>query len=155
MDFGRQRHLHRRTWAARRSATRTATRSRPVRSGTFQVETGKIAITKYGLVRNPRTHLWSGTIKLTNTGSSAFSGPIFVLFNLPAGAILENATGTYNGLPYLEVNIASLAAGATTSATVVFNYERRPLRLLNVVLPRQSGIVISSIVRDRKKKVIA
>ena len=90
------------------------------------VETGKIAITKYGLIRNPRTGFWSGTIKLTNTGTSAFSGPIFVLFNLPAGAILENATGTYDGLPYLEVNVASLAAGATISATVVFNSSPPP-----------------------------
>jgi hypothetical protein len=89
--------------------------------GTFMVQTGKIAITKYGLIHNPRTGLWTGTIKLTNTGTSAFSGPIFVLFNLPAGAVLANATGTYNGMPYLEVVIGSLAAGATTSATVVFN----------------------------------
>ena len=89
--------------------------------GNFLVETGNIGITKYGLIRNPITHLWSGTIKLTNNGTSAFSGPIFVLFNLPAGAILENATGTYDGMPYLEVNVASLAAGATISTTVVFN----------------------------------
>jgi hypothetical protein len=89
--------------------------------GTFQVQTGKIAITKYGLTRNLGTGFWSGTIQLTNTGSAAFSGPIFVLFNLPAGAILENATGTYNGMPYLEVDVSSLAAGATTSATVTFN----------------------------------
>ena len=89
--------------------------------GTFDVETGKIAITKFGLIRNPRTNLWTGTIKLTNTGTSKFSGPIFVLFTLPAGTILENATGTYGGLPYLEVSVANLAAGATTSATVTFN----------------------------------
>jgi hypothetical protein len=95
--------------------------------GTFQVETGKIAIIKYGLIHNPRSGLWSGTIKLTNTGSSAFSGPIFVLFTLPSGTVLENATGTFGGLPYLEVNISSLAAGATTSATVVFNNLVSPL----------------------------
>ena len=89
--------------------------------GTFAVNTGKIAITKYGLIRNLKTNTWSGTIKLTNTGPMAFSGPIFVLFNLPAGAVLEDATGTYDGMPYLEVNVASLAAGATISATVTFN----------------------------------
>ena len=90
--------------------------------GTFDVQTGKIAITKFGLIRNPRTNLWTGTINLTNTGTSKFSGPIFVLFTLPAGTILENATGTYGGLPYLEVSVANLAAGTTTSAsTVTFN----------------------------------
>ena len=72
--------------------------------------------------------MWTGNITLTNTGSSAFSGPIFILFDLPAGAILENATGTYDGMAYLEVNVASLAAGATTSAiTVTFNTNVSPL----------------------------
>ncbi len=94
--------------------------------GTFQVEVAKIAITKYGLTRNPRTGQWSGTIKLTNTGDATISGPIYVLFNLPAGAILENAAGTYDGMPYIEVNIPSLASGATTSATVAFNSNVSP-----------------------------
>ncbi|HLN32363.1 MAG TPA: right-handed parallel beta-helix repeat-containing protein [Gemmataceae bacterium] len=94
--------------------------------GTFAVETGKIAINKYGLIHNPKTGLWSGMINLTNAGSSAFSGPIFVLFNLPPGVILENAAGTYGGMPYLEVNIASLAAGKTTGATAVFNSNVAP-----------------------------
>ena len=96
--------------------------------GSFEVQTGKIAINKFGLARNLRTGLWTGNITLTNTGSSAFSGPIFILFDLPAGAILENATGTYDGMAYLEVSVASLAAGATTSAiTVSFNTNVSPL----------------------------
>jgi hypothetical protein len=94
--------------------------------GSFEVETGKIAIVKYGLIRNPRTGTWSGTIKVVNTGTSAFSGPIFILFALPSGAVLENANGTYGGLPYLEVNVATLAAGASQSATVTFNMNVSP-----------------------------
>ena len=39
--------------------------------GTFDVETGKIAINKYGLIHNPKTGLWSETVNLTNTDSSA------------------------------------------------------------------------------------
>jgi hypothetical protein len=89
--------------------------------GTFEVETAKIAIFKFGLLPNRRTGLWSGTIHLQNTGDSAFSGPIFVLFTPPAGVILENATGTYGGLPYLKINVDTLAAGAYVSATVIFN----------------------------------
>ena len=89
--------------------------------GTFQVETGKIAIDKYGLSRNLRTGFWTGSITLTNTGTSAFSGPIYILFDLPGGDFLENATGTYGGL-LSRVNVTNLAAGATTSAiTVTFN----------------------------------
>jgi hypothetical protein len=95
--------------------------TRPLGSIHVQTSTIPIAIVKYGLIRNPRSGLWSGTIKLVNTGSAAFNGPIFVLFSLPAGAVLENANGTYTGLPYLEVNVGSVAPGAAVRATVVFN----------------------------------
>jgi len=94
--------------------------------GTFAVQTGKIAINKYGLLHNPRTGLWSETVTLTNAGSSAFSGPIFILFNLPPGVILENATGTFNGMAYLEVNTSRLAAGQTISVNLVFNTSVAP-----------------------------
>jgi hypothetical protein len=89
--------------------------------GTFEVETAKIAIYKYGLISNRRTGLWSGTIQLQNNGNAAIHGPIYVLFNLPAGVVLENATGTYDGQFYLEINVGTLAVGATVSATVTFN----------------------------------
>jgi len=89
--------------------------------GSFQVETGKITITKYRLTTVIKNGTATGGILLTNSGTTAFRGPIFVLFNLPAGTVLENATGTYNGVPYLEINIPSLAPGWSTSATVVFS----------------------------------
>ena len=99
----------------------------PVRSVPSQVQTGNIRINKFGLAHNPRTGFWTGSITLTNTGTSAFSGPIFILFNLSGGVTLENKSGTYGGLPYLEVNVTSLAAGATTSAiTVTFNTNVAP-----------------------------
>ncbi len=95
--------------------------------GTFDVETASIRINKFGLSHNPRTGLWSGSITLTNTGTSAFSGPIYIQFNLPGGVFLENATGTYGGQFYLQFQVASLAAGATTSAiTVTFNSNVAP-----------------------------
>jgi hypothetical protein len=88
---------------------------------TFQVETASIAITKYGLTRNVRTGIWSGTVNLTNSGTSSFSGPLFILFDLPPGVVLKNATGAIDGTQYIELQLASLAAGATTSLTVEFN----------------------------------
>ena len=87
--------------------------------GTFDVQTAKIAIYKYGLISNRRTGLFSGPIQLQNTGTTAFSGPIFVLFNLPAGAVLENAAGTFGGQPYLEINVGTVAAGATVKSATV------------------------------------
>ena len=65
--------------------------------GTFDVETAKIAIFKFGLIPNRRTGFWSGTILLQNTGSSAFSGPMFVLFTLPSGATSRMPPVTYGG----------------------------------------------------------
>ena len=84
--------------------------------GTFVVATAKIAITKYGLLYNRATKSYTGTIGLTNMGTAAFSGPLFVLFQLPVGAVLENATGTYpapNGYAYLEISVSSLGVGQT------------------------------------------
>ena len=77
----------------------------PETLGTFDVETADIGITKFALTRNRSTGMWTGTIKLTNNGTSSFSGPIFVLFDLPGGVTLENASGTYDGEPYLEVTV--------------------------------------------------
>ncbi len=93
---------------------------------TFKVETASIGITKHGLTRNVRTGTWSGTINLTNTGSSAFIGPIFILFKLPPGVVLENASATVDGMEYIELDVASLAAGQTTSLTVTFNTNVNP-----------------------------
>ncbi len=94
--------------------------------GTFDVETADIGITKYTLLKNRKTGYWSGTIVLTNNGTSAFTGPIYVLFSLLPGTILENATGTYNGMPYLEVSAGTVAPGGTVSAVVTFNSDVSP-----------------------------
>jgi hypothetical protein len=94
--------------------------------GTFLVETADIGITKFGLLKNRNTGFDTGMIKLTNNGTSAFSGPIFVRFSLAAGVVLENAAGTYNGLPYLEVSVASLAPGASINTVVASNEQPGP-----------------------------
>ena len=112
--------------------------------GSFKVQTAKIAVlVKYQAALNLRTGFWSGSLKLINAGTSAFSGPIFILFSLPKGAFLENATGIYGGLPYLEVNVGTLAAGADLQHHRRLQHERRSRQLFNVLLPRQPGIVIS------------
>ncbi len=113
--------------------------------GTFLVETGDIGITKFTLVENKKTHLWTGTIKLTNNGDAAFSGPIFVLFNLPAGVVLENATGTYDGMPYLEVPTSGLAVGGSVTWAVTFNTNVNPGQLLDDVLSRLPGVLIGPV----------
>jgi hypothetical protein len=102
--------------------------------GTFDVATGKFAVNKFGLHMNPRNHQWSGAITLTNTGRTVFSGTIYLLFDLPTGAVLENAAGSgaipgdpTNTLPYLEITVSKLAAGATTAPiTAVYNENVAP-----------------------------
>ncbi len=103
LDLGRQRHLH--DQPGLDDLRHPGQHVGPETLGTFDVETADIGITKYRPDLKRSTNLWTGTIKLTNNGSSSFSGPIFVLFNLPGGVILENATGTYDGEPYLEVAV--------------------------------------------------
>ncbi len=90
--------------------------------GTFSVGTASINVARFGLILNHHTGLFSGTVFFTNTGTSAFTGPLFLVFNnLTSGAILENATGTFGGNFYLEINVGTIVPGQTVSATVVFN----------------------------------
>jgi hypothetical protein len=89
--------------------------------GNFQVQTGQITITKYRLLPSPISSAATGTIVITNSGPTALPGPIFVVFNLPAGTVLENATGTYNGLPYIEISFTSLGPGSGLPVTVTFS----------------------------------
>jgi hypothetical protein len=94
--------------------------------GTFLVEAAEIGITRFGVLKNRKNGFYTGTIKLTNNGASSFNGPIFVLFSLAPGVDLENASGDYNGLPYLEISAASLAPGASVNAVVAFNEKPGP-----------------------------
>lgn len=93
---------------------------------TFEVATGSIGMTKYGVTHNIRAGTWSETVSLTNSGSSALIGPIFIVLALPPGVVLENATGTVDGMAFIKLNVASLAAGATTSLTLTFNTDVNP-----------------------------
>jgi hypothetical protein len=96
--------------------------------GTFQVQTAQFSITKYSLLQNRKTHFYTGTISFTNTGNATIFGPLFVLFDLPSGVVLENATGTYDGESYLEITLppSGLAVGASISAAVEFNVNLSP-----------------------------
>jgi hypothetical protein len=90
--------------------------------GASQLDPPSLTIVRYGLVYDRQTHLWSGTVKITNSGNSAYTGPLFlVLTKLNSGAVLENANGTYGGDYYLKINVGTVAPGQTTTAVVTFN----------------------------------
>ena len=81
-----------------------------------------IATTASGLVYSRVTQIYSGTVTIKNTGSSAVAGPFQILFTgLPAGVTLTNATGFSSGTPYLTVpGVGSLAPGQSATVTVQF-----------------------------------
>lgn len=73
------------------------------------------------LVYNRSTAKWSGNLTLTNTGSTALTGPFQVQFDgLVTGATLVDAAGSHDGSPYLTVNQSTLAPGATLTVPTAF-----------------------------------
>ena len=82
---------------------------------------GSIRAVAAGLVYNRATAKWSGNLTLTNTSGAALNGPLQVQFDgLVAGATLVNGNGTHAGSPYITVNAASLAPGASLTVPTIF-----------------------------------
>ncbi|WP_426193659.1 ExeM/NucH family extracellular endonuclease [Massilia sp. DWR3-1-1] len=66
--------------------------------------------------------IFTGAITLTNTSGAAVAGPLQVeLRGLPAGVSVTNASGSRNGVPYITVPGASIAAGAAVNVSLVFS----------------------------------
>jgi predicted extracellular nuclease len=80
-----------------------------------------IRSTPTALVYNRATAKWSGSVTLTNTSGSALTGPFQLQFDgLVAGATLVGANGTHDGAPYLTINQATLAPGASITVPTAF-----------------------------------
>lgn len=81
-----------------------------------------VKTTAYGLVYNRATGKYAGNFSITNTGGTALSGPFQLEFDgLSSGVTLANATGSHNGAPYITLDAATLAPGATLSVGLQFN----------------------------------
>ncbi len=82
-----------------------------------------ISVVSGGLLYSRRTQTYSGTVTITNNGSSAVSGAYYVAFqNLTPGVALINGT-VRNGSPAVQVLAAgaTLAPGASSSGAVTFS----------------------------------
>ncbi|MBV9406396.1 MAG: hypothetical protein JO211_13710, partial [Acidobacteriaceae bacterium] len=82
-----------------------------------------ISVVSSGLTYSRRTQTFNGTVTITNNGSSAITGPYYVLFSgLTNGVTLTNGI-THNGLPAVQVlgAGATLQPGQTASAAVSFS----------------------------------
>jgi hypothetical protein len=83
--------------------------------------TSKTSMTRSGLILSRATGLYSGSIRVTNTSGSAFTGPIYVVLNgLPTQVAVTNAAGTSNGVPYVTGAVGGIAAGASVDIPVQF-----------------------------------
>lgn len=81
-----------------------------------------IRATQSALVYNRATAKWSGSVTLTNTGSTPLNGPLHLQFDgLVAGATLVGANGAHDGAPYLTLSQTTLAPGASITVPTSFS----------------------------------
>ena len=84
--------------------------------------TPNVSIARSGLTVNRFTNKYTGTVTITNTGGQTLAGPLhFRLQALSAGVTLDNQTGVKDGVPYLALPDASLAAGQSVTLTTTFS----------------------------------
>ena len=82
---------------------------------------GSIKFVQQGTVYNRFKQKSSGVIYLTNNGSTPLSGPFQLQLNgLGNGLVLDNASGTFGGAPYITLG-GTLAPGATMTVALTFS----------------------------------
>jgi len=83
--------------------------------------TGSVKVAVSGFTVNRASGKYSGTVSITNTGSTALTGPLqLVLQGLPEGVTLDNRSGMQGGAPYLTLPQATLAPGAGITVSTTF-----------------------------------
>jgi hypothetical protein len=81
-----------------------------------------VKVTASGFRHDSTTGGFTGTVQLTNTTSQAISGPVEVVFtHLPGAVTLLNATGVFQGNPYITVPpLSSPTAVLGPNQSVIF-----------------------------------
>lgn len=86
------------------------------------VPVAQIATTASGLAFSRVSQSFSGTVTIKNATGNSLAGPFQSVFaSLPVGVTLVNASGTFNGNPYITINAASLASGQSSTVGVQFS----------------------------------
>ncbi|MFL6635868.1 MAG: discoidin domain-containing protein [Massilia sp.] len=84
-----------------------------------------VKMTQQGATLNRATGKYVGGVTVTNTGSTALAGPLWLTLNgLTAGVTLDNAGGTTSGAPYVLV-AGPLNPGATVTVPLTFTNPNR------------------------------
>jgi hypothetical protein len=101
--------------------------------------TTQVLTTASGLAYSRVTQTFDGTLTIKNIGTTIISGPLqIVLTSLTTGVTLTNATGTFNGMPYLAVPaVPSLGPGQ--SATVGAQFKNPSNAVINFTAVVYSG----------------
>lgn len=89
---------------------------------TFVDATSSFSVLRSGLSWNRVTNKYSASITLTNTSGATLNAPFqLVLQNLSAGVVLDNASGLHDGAPYITINGAAIAAGASLTVPLTYS----------------------------------
>jgi len=82
-----------------------------------------VRVTSTGLLYSRVTRTFDGTMTVTNISGQALTGPMqIVLTDLKAGITLANATGTFNGSPFITVpGVTTLKPGQSASVALQFS----------------------------------
>ncbi len=83
----------------------------------------EISTTASGLLYSRVSKTFTGTVTIQNISGSTITGPLEIAFtSLPSGVTLVNATGNFNGTPYITVpSLASLAPAQSATVNVQFS----------------------------------
>ena len=83
--------------------------------------TSTVQIQRSGVVQGRFSNVGTATAWITNNSGADMSASVqYVLQGLPKGVTVANATGTFNGMPYITA-APSLAAGAQATVQLQFN----------------------------------
>jgi DNA/RNA endonuclease G (NUC1) len=101
--------------------------------------TAQLDVSKTGLILNRATGAFTGTVTLTNTGMTTFTGPMQMYFDsLPSSVRLLNAAGKRDQSPFITMQVTSLAPGQSIQVPVQFsNPQRVPVSYTSAVYAGQ------------------
>jgi len=81
-----------------------------------------VSLVQSALKGNLVTNKFTGTVTITNTSGAPISGPLQLrLDGLSSNVILDNRSGMNNGVPYITLPNATLAAGEKIVVTTTFS----------------------------------
>ncbi|MEO6036462.1 MAG: choice-of-anchor D domain-containing protein, partial [Verrucomicrobiota bacterium] len=89
-------------------------------TGTGVVVTTNVVVASVSpITLNPQTGLFEQTVRLSNNGSSTVTAARLLIQSLPSDVRVYNATGTNNGIPFVQHNF-SLAPGGSVDFVIEY-----------------------------------